>query len=148
MYRIYLDMCAIQRPLDTQNQIRIILESEAVLGILRLFESGQVEIISSDALHYETQKNPLPTRRKHAEAILAKASTHLNLNQTIKSRADDLIRNGLHALDALHLAFAEYAQADFFCTCDDRLIRRARRIEDLQIDVISPISLIQKIEQQ
>jgi hypothetical protein len=32
--KIYLDLCATQRPLDTANQVRIVLESEAVLGII------------------------------------------------------------------------------------------------------------------
>jgi len=79
MKRIYLDMCAIQRPLDTPNQIRIVLESDAVLGILALFEAGQIEIVSSDALLYETSKNPLPIRRDHAEEILSKANVYVAL---------------------------------------------------------------------
>jgi hypothetical protein len=36
MIKVYLDLCAIQRPLDTLNQVRIVLEAEAVLGILAL----------------------------------------------------------------------------------------------------------------
>ena len=147
MKRVYLDMCAIQRPLDTPNQIRIILESEAVLGILRLCESGEIEFVSSDALIYETQKNPLPIRREHAEAILSTASDHIEINDTVKRRADWLISHGIHDLDALHLAFAEYVQVDFFCTCDDRLLRRSKRIENLAVEVVSPIDLIRKLEQ-
>ena len=146
MKRIYLDMCAIQRPLDTPNQIRIVLESDAVLGILALFEAGQIEIVSSDALLYETSKNPLPIRRDHAEEILSKANVYVALTEDIDDRAQYLIEQGIHPLDALHLAFAEKSRSEYFCTCDDRLLRRAQTINDLQVEVISPIDLIRKIE--
>jgi len=36
--------------------------------------------------------------------------------------------------------------ADYFCTCDDQLARKARRIKDLQVKVISLLDLIQEIE--
>lgn len=48
--KVYLDVCAIQRPLDTPNHLRIVLEAEAILGLLTLCERGQIEIVSSDAL--------------------------------------------------------------------------------------------------
>ncbi len=48
--KIYLDVCAIQRSLDTPSHLRIAIEAEAILGILALCERGQVEIVSSDAL--------------------------------------------------------------------------------------------------
>jgi hypothetical protein len=48
--RMYLDTCSLQRPLDSKAQTRIILEADAVLGILALCEEGIVELISSDAL--------------------------------------------------------------------------------------------------
>ena len=55
MTKVYLDLCAIQRPLDTPNQVRVVLEAEAVLGILSLCDAGQIELISSEALVYETE---------------------------------------------------------------------------------------------
>lgn len=44
--KVYLDNCALQRPLDDKNQIRIALEAEAILGVFTLCESGKVELIS------------------------------------------------------------------------------------------------------
>jgi hypothetical protein len=61
----YLDLCAIQRPLDTANQVRIALEAEAVLGIIRFLDSAQVELLSSEALLYEGEQSGLPIRREH-----------------------------------------------------------------------------------
>ncbi len=48
--RIYLDMCSIQRPLDTKTQPRIAVEAEAILGVLMLCEAGQVDLMTSDTL--------------------------------------------------------------------------------------------------
>ncbi|BAJ62355.1 PIN domain-containing protein [Anaerolinea thermophila] len=52
---------------------------------------------------------------------------------------------GLQPLDALHLALAETGKADYFCTCDDRLLRKSKQIE-LQVKGVSPVELIQEIE--
>jgi hypothetical protein len=47
--RVYLDRYSPQRPLDSKTQVRIVLEAEAVLGILALCEAGSIELISSEA---------------------------------------------------------------------------------------------------
>jgi len=41
--------------LDTPNQVRIMLETEAVLGILSFCDAGRIELVSSEALVYETE---------------------------------------------------------------------------------------------
>ena len=63
---IYLDMCSICRPLDDKSQLRVLVESEAVLGIIAVCESGQAELVSSDALDYESERNPNPERKAYA----------------------------------------------------------------------------------
>lgn len=146
MAKVYLDLCAIQRPLDTPNQVRIVLEAEAVLGILSLGDAGLIELVSSDALVYEAEQNPLPIRQEHSYSVLAKAKTTINVTTGVKERASQLLSHGVKPLDALHLALAEASKADYFCTCDDQLARRAKRIRDLQVKVISPLDLIQEIE--
>ncbi len=146
MKTIYLDLCAIQRPLDTPNQIRIVLESEAVLGIIQMCDSGLIDLVSSDALVYEAERNPLPVRREHAFAVLAKARESISIQEKTIQRAQVFIDRGLKPLDALHLALAEDAKADYFCTCDDRFLRRAKKMTDVQLQVISPIELIREVE--
>ena len=44
---IYLDTCSIQRPFDDQTQLRIALESQAVLAIIEQIERGGIELLSS-----------------------------------------------------------------------------------------------------
>ena len=144
--KIYLDLCAIQRPLDTPDHVRIVLESEAVLGIIAFCDNGQVEILSSEALLYEGEQSSLPTRKEHTLAILEKAKSIINVAKKETLRAEKLMSFGLKPLDALHLALAETGKADYFCTCDDKLLRNAKKVGDLMVKVINPVDLIQEIE--
>jgi predicted nucleic acid-binding protein len=54
---------------------------------------------------------------------------------------------GIKPLDALHLVSAMEAQADHFCTCDDRLLRRAKTMNTTQTKVVSPLELIAEATQ-
>lgn len=139
--KIYLDTCSIQRPLDSKTQIRIIMEAEAILGILTLCETGQLELVSSEALQYEVQQTPHPIRRDFGLEVLSKAASVVTLNETIENRARAFGQIGLKALDALHVASAE--AADFFCTCDDHVLKKANNIDDLSVTVVSPLELIE-----
>jgi predicted nucleic acid-binding protein len=144
--KIYLDLCAIQRPLDTPNQVRIVLESEAVLGIITFCDSGQAELVSSEALVYEGEQSPLPIRQEHTRSVLAKAKSSVGIGENEKDRAAALLTLGFRPLDALHIALAEAGNADYFCTCDDKLLRNAKRVKDLTVKVINPVDLVQEIE--
>ncbi len=61
-------------------------------------------------------------------------------------RAKQLISNGIKPLDALHLALAESVSVDYFCTCDDRLLRYARQTGKVKVVVLSPVDLAQELE--
>ena len=129
--KVYLDMCSIQRPFDTKIQLRIVVEAEAIVGIIALCESGQIDLMASDALVFETERNPHPIRKRHALEVLAKATLFVQTDRRVEERARTFHTLGIKPLDALHLASAVEAQADYFCTCDDRLLRRARTADTL-----------------
>ncbi|MDP2364895.1 MAG: PIN domain-containing protein [Ignavibacteria bacterium] len=143
--KIYLDTCSLQRPFDSKNQVRIILEAEAVLGILSYIESNKIELVNSDILKYEVENIPNSIRRNNSTSILELAKSYIKVNAKIQKRAEVLVSFGIMSLDALHLASAEYSEADYFCTCDDKLVNKARKI-DLTIKVVTPIELIGEIE--
>ena len=143
--KIYLDTCSIHRPLDSKNQIRIILEADAVLGIIALCDSREIELVSSEALLYEARRNPNPVRKQHALAVLEKASTMIHINDIIELRARLFTEAGIKPLDALHLASAEAADVDYLCTCDDRFLKKAQQYSDLYVKVVSPVTLIEEL---
>ncbi len=145
--RVYLDTCSLQRPLDSKTQVRIILEAEAVLGILMLCEAGSIELVSSEVLLFEIRHTPNPVRREYAIQALATSKTTVPLSESLGKRAGVLVGRGFKPLDALHLASAEAAQVQLFCTCDDRLLNKAKHQPDLTIKVVSPVEAIEEINQ-
>jgi len=143
--KIYLDNCSLQRPLDDKKQVRIALEAEAVLSILGLCESGSLELISSEALMFETRKNPDMSRREYAHEVLRQAKLFVLVNDEIENRANEFIQKGIKTLDALHLASAEHARADYLCTTDDKFLKKAKGLKNVKTKVVSPIQLIEEI---
>lgn len=144
--KVYLDSCSLQRPLDSKDQIRIVLESEAVLVIIALCEMGHIDLSSSEILLFENQQITNASRREFALEILRKANRFVQLDDEIKSRAKEFTDAGVMALDALHLASAEKAEADYFCTCDDKLLKKAKALCEPKMKVVSPVRLLEEIE--
>jgi len=145
--KVYLDMCSIQRPLDTKSQPRIAVEAEAILGVLTLCEAGQVELMTSDTLVFELERNPHPVRKEYALKVLAKATVFISTDSRIEERARALQAEGIKPIDALHLASAMIAKAEYFCTCDDRFLKRAKAVDAGQTKVVSPLELITEVTQ-
>jgi predicted nucleic acid-binding protein len=143
--KIYLDTCSLHRPLDDKTQVRVALEAEAVLSIVKMCEGGIVLLVTSDALTFEVGHNPHPQRRAFVTEILARAPIVVALSDIIEQRAKELEGRGFKALDALHVASAEAEQVDYFCTCDDRLLKRAKVQSDIRIKIVSPLELAQEV---
>jgi predicted nucleic acid-binding protein len=143
--KVYLDSCCLQRPLDDRNQIRIALEAEAVLGILKLIEQKKIELISSEPLLFEISNIPDKIRRNYGLYILNKSVNFIKVNSRIEKLAHWFTINGIDPLDALHLASAELSDSDYFCTTDDKLLKKAKALKKMKIKAIDPISLIKEI---
>jgi predicted nucleic acid-binding protein len=121
------------------------LESEAVLGIISYNDTRQIEILSSEALQYEGGQSPWAIRKEHTKAVLSKSSAFIKVTNESRNRAEEIIHFGIKPLDALHIAFADSGKADYFCTCDDRLLKNAKEIADLKVVIFDPVALIQEI---
>jgi predicted nucleic acid-binding protein len=86
-------------------------------------------------------------RQEYAFEVLSKAKTFVILTEEVEKQARDLDALGIKPLDALHLALAEEAQADYFCTCDDQLLKKAKVISSIKTKAVSPVELIEELEQ-
>ncbi|MEW6127649.1 MAG: PIN domain-containing protein [Acidobacteriota bacterium] len=144
--KIYLDNCSLQRPLDSKSQIRILLESEAVLFIIELCEKNLVELISSQVLLFEINQSVNLARKEFALEVLQYSTTVVTLDEEIKNRAKEIAAAGIMALDALHLAAAEIGGANYFCTCDDKLLKKAKALVKPTLTVVSPLQLLEELE--
>lgn len=144
--RVYFDMCSLQRPLDDQTQLRILVETQAILGALTLCESGVIDLIASDAHVFEMEANPEIVRRDYSAQVLEKATQFVPLSDPIVARAQTFVDAGIKPLDALHLASAVEVKAELFCTCDDRFLKKARSLNTSPTKVVSPLELIAELQ--
>lgn len=146
--RVYLDTSVYNRPFDDQTQPRIWLETMALSVILQMIENGDIALISSAVIEYETSRNPQPLRRDWVKKVTGLAEETQPVNEAIRKRAHDLEQGGVKAIDALHLACAEAAQANYFVTGDDRLIKRYQQLKAGDTDPIicNPTEFVRKIE--
>jgi len=144
--RIYLDTSVYNRPFDDQTQPRIWLETMALSVILQLIEDKAATLISSTMIEYENSRNPHAVRRAWVEKVTRLAGEVQPVNETIRQRANHLKQQGLKAMDALHVACAEAAQADYFVTGDDRLINRYQPLQkaDDALTVCNPTEFVRK----
>jgi predicted nucleic acid-binding protein len=124
VYKIYLDVCCLNRPFDDWSQTRIRLEAEAVIAILDRCQTGDCLLVASTALTSEVAQTPEAIRRQQVSDLLATAKINIQVTPKIIRRAGDLQDLGIKPFDALHLACAEAAQVDAFITTDDRLFRK------------------------
>lgn len=138
---VYLDNCALQRPLDDRTQFRVRVEAEAIETIIREVERGAIDLLSSDVLVAESSATSDRTRRDFADEILALARSVVRLTPAVEARAQPYRDTGMKALDALHLASAVESGADFFCTTDDRFFRKAAAANTLNLRVVTPPEL-------
>jgi predicted nucleic acid-binding protein len=143
--RIYFDSCCLQRPLDDQTQPRIRVESEAVLALLNVVQSGGIVLLNSEALEYEMRRIPDKMRRNEVIAVLALAEERLELTEATVALAESLEKKGVDPMDAVHLAFASVAKADYFTSCDDKLLKKAQTMEKLDCKIISVLNLISEV---
>ncbi|MEM1056794.1 MAG: VapC toxin family PIN domain ribonuclease [Bacteroidota bacterium] len=144
--RVYLDLCAIQRPLDDQSQLRVRAEADAVLDVLALCASGALTLIASGVHTVEIARCPYPDRRDFVDDVLALASHYVEVDSTLRQLAADYESGGARRLDAIHLAAAVTAEAAYFCTTDDRLLKRGRTLDTRTTSVVSPLEFLLSLE--
>jgi predicted nucleic acid-binding protein len=136
---VYLDICALKRPFDDARSERIRREAEAVARIFEEAENGRIQLVVSPAHRFENDRNPREDRRLATALWLQKAARSVDVSPDVDERSRLLSGLGFGPLDALHLAFAEKAQARWFVTTDDRLIRKALEQRDqMQVEVVRP----------
>jgi len=144
MLNIYLDTSTLNRIFDDQSQPRIFLEASAMLLVFGLIEKRIISIVSSDVLVYENSRNPYAERQIFVTSVLRKARVIQTLNDNLAKRAQEIEVLGIKGVDALHLACAERLKANYFVTCDDRMIRKYTGT----IVVVNPVELTMHVLQQ
>jgi len=126
---IYLATCSIQRPLDDRSQPRINLEAEAIVTVLNFIESDDVQLLSSEVLEFEIRKIPNLLRRIRSTKILSVATKFARISVITRTKAQEFMAIGIKPADALHVAVAMENNATYFCTCDDKLLKKLKTLQ-------------------
>ncbi|MBM3891995.1 MAG: type II toxin-antitoxin system VapC family toxin, partial [Verrucomicrobia bacterium] len=122
-WKIYMDVCCLNRPFDDQSQARVHLEAEAVLAILNEIEQGHWTLLAGEVVDLEMDQTPDIARRERVRRVMPIRRQPLRINDAALARAAELEARGFGGTDALHLAAAEQAGADIFLSTDDQLLR-------------------------
>lgn len=140
---IYLDNCCFNRPFDDQSQLRIRLECEAKLKIQDDIRSGSHRLIWSYMLDYENSRNPFRERREQILRWRLYADQDVEESQEVLTVARRIGQHGIKMVDALHVACAIAARADYFLTTDDGVLKKAALVEGVRI--ADPIGFIKEV---
>lgn len=143
MKMLYIDVCALCRPFDDQNQLRIRLETDAVFLILRRIEMGLYRAVVSPVHHSEISAIREASERLEMESLLNRLDRSCECDLIkARHRAENLINMGFGIADAAHVAFAEQL-AEIFITCDDKLLKLCTQTV-LPIIAVNPLEFIAK----
>ncbi|MBM4309574.1 MAG: hypothetical protein FJ119_01315 [Deltaproteobacteria bacterium] len=138
---LYLDVCTLCRPFDDQNIMRTRLETDAYYLILQAVQNGQYQMVASPVHREEINAIADMQERHELLALLKKYSKEAKGDiRKMKARAEHLHAQTFGVADAAHIAFAE-ATADYFISCDDRLLKKCRR-HGVEVVAVSPVEFV------
>ncbi len=145
MLKLYLDNCCYNRPFDDLEQEKINLEAQAIKVILNQYYNGEIKIYTSSAILYEMENIKDDIKRNKILEVYNKLNlTSIAFSNTIRQRAVELKQFNIKDMDALHLAYAESENTDYFITTDRLLINASKRA-DIKIKVINPVEFVMEV---
>ena len=136
--RVYLDNCTFNRPYDDQTQLKVSLETQSKLHIQNLIKEGRLDLVGSYTLDYEISRNPFEMRRKSITKFLQdnmKAYVGVERDDVISASAEEIMTSGVKEKEAFHVAFAIYAECEYFISTDIRLLK----YKSEKIKLVTPI---------
>ncbi|MDR2732053.1 MAG: PIN domain-containing protein [Fibromonadaceae bacterium] len=136
--KIYLDNCCYNRPFDDQTQLRVSLETQSKLFIQALVVKEKVELVWSYILSLENTKNPYENKRLSISRFAEYAKIKVIESEALLKKANKIASSGIKNADALHIACAIEAFADYFITTDNRILR----YNGENIKIVNPVEFV------
>jgi predicted nucleic acid-binding protein len=119
------------------------LETEAKLFIQEGIKNRTFELVWSYVLDIESDANPYPRRRKSVQAWKSFAGTDVEESEALLVLMESFEKRSLKPCDALHLASAVTASADFFITVDRGILNKPIH----EIRVMNPEQFVRYYEE-
>ncbi len=135
-----MDSCCFNRPFDDQAQARVKEETQAVLMIEDYIKVEKLDLVWSFILHYEIENIPSPEKRDMIGLLEGFAAEVILQSEEISAYAEDLTQKGFSSKDALHISCAVAAEADYFLSTDDKVLKKAHLVAE--IPILNPIQFV------
>ena len=146
--RLYFDICCYSRLYDDQMQVKIYMESEAILNILNFSKQNNDEIVGSPALDLEIDQIDNVDKRDKIKYFYNQAITEkITYDHNVINRVKELSENSnIKTLDSFHLSFAEKSNVDILLTTDTKFEKACSKME-LKVKVINPVNYLMEVMQ-
>lgn len=128
------------RPFDDQTNLRISLETQAKLYIQQLIREGKLQLIWSYMLDFENDLNPFEEWRNAIQKWRKLAVDDISETPELMQYAKFFLNLGIAQKDALHVACALMANADYFLSTDDKFLKKLKKQD--KINGINPVEFI------
>jgi len=89
-YKIYLDVCCLNRPFDDQSQDRIKLEAGAIIIILFRIEREEWIFTGSEVIDYEISQILDREKMQKVKALTSMAKDYIIVTEEVEERAVEL----------------------------------------------------------
>lgn len=128
------------------RQIKIQLEALACEEIFAKAERKEIKLVWSFMHEDENILCPFMERKLEVYRLATLCEIKVSPDNEIYRLAKDFQQKAkLSSNDAIHLACAYYVKSNFFLTCDDDLIKCAKRLV-LKLKVMNPVDYIREVE--
>ena len=141
--RLYFDICCYSRLYDDQTQIKIYMESEAVLNIINISKQNNYKIVGSPALDLEIDQIGNVEKREKIRYFYHQTITEkVDYIENVLIRVMELSKQtNIKTLDSFHLSFAENNYVDILLTTDIKFEKACSKM-NLKIKVMNPINFL------
>ena len=143
--RIYLDICCFNRPFDDQSDLMVRLQTEAKLHVQAMIRESELSLIWSAMMDIENAANPDLNRKMVIADWQQLSVLDITVNDQVEAVANTLVQIGVKPMDALHIACALEAHADYFLTTDKALLRKMAKHQTLS--VVDPIEFVRRLKE-
>jgi predicted nucleic acid-binding protein len=140
--KIYLDVCSYNRPFDSQEQMRVRLETEAKLYIQSGVRNRKYSLVWSYVLNFENSKSPYEENQRAIALWEGIADEYCPSSDDILALGKEIMLKGIRECDALHIACAIKSGCDYFITTDRGLLNKSVS----EIEIVNPINFVVEME--
>ena len=138
------------RPFDDLSQDRILKEAEAANKIFIWVQAGLISILASELNLTEIFLIKNMYKKDAVESLLlGVCKGAIKLEDEIVTLADKIYKEKIlnDYMDILHLSAASFSNSEYFLTCDDEILRKAKKLEEfIGCKILNPVDFVSLME--